>query len=113
MNGETEKMIQCQDCEFFSRDEATGRITLRCNPFSTIKEPACLEKWQLMRLDGLLQAYHATLRWYQKLAPMQEKMFEMMKREMDDIDQADEWKYQYDENENDEQDQDRDDGQFS
>jgi len=85
-------MLQCKDCEFFSKDEATGRIMLRCDPFSTIKEPACLEKWQLLRLDGLLQAYHATLRWYQKLAPMQEKMFEIMKREMEDFDQADDWK---------------------
>lgn len=95
-------MLQCKDCEFFSKDEATGRIMLRCDPFSTIKEPACLEKWQLLRLDGLLQAYHATLRWYQKLAPMQEKMFEIMKREMEDFDQADDWKNKdKDEDEND------------
>ena len=86
-------MIQCKDCEYFSRDEATGRIILRCDPFSTIKEPQCLEKWQLIRLDGLLQAYQTTLRWYQKLAPMQEKMFKFMEREMDDIDEADSWKY--------------------
>jgi len=95
-------MLPCKDCEFFSKDEATGRIMLRCDPFSTIKEPACLEKWQLLRLDGLLQAYHATLRWYQKLAPMQEKMFEIMKREMEDFDQADDWKNKdKDEDEND------------
>jgi hypothetical protein len=100
-------MLQCQDCEFFSRDDATGRIMLRCNPFGTIKEPACLEKWQLLRLDGLLQAYNSTLRFYQKLAPMQEKMFEMMKREMDDIDEADEWKYQYDEDDNEDEDPDQ------
>ena len=89
-------MLQCQDCEFFQQDEKSGRITLRCNPFSNIKEPSCLEKWQLMRLDGLLQAYQVTLSWYQKLAPMQEKMFEMMKREMDDVDEADSWKLNYD-----------------
>ena len=89
-------MLQCQDCEFFRRDEKSGRITLLCNPFSNIKEPTCLEKWQLMRLDGLLQAYQVTLSWYQKLAPMQEKMFEMMKREMDDVDEADSWKLNYD-----------------
>ena len=85
-------MQQCEDCEFFSR-HPDGRITLRCNPFTNIKEPACLEKWQLMRLDALLQSYQAMLRWYQKLTPMQEKMFEFMKREMDDVDDADSWKY--------------------
>ncbi len=89
-------MLQCQDCEFFRQDEKSGRITLLCNPFSNIKEPACLEKWQLMRLDGLLQAYQVTLSWYQKLAPMQEKMFDMMKREMEDVDEADSWKSNYD-----------------
>ena len=98
-------MLQCKDCEYFSRDEATGRIILRCDPFSTIKEPDCLGKWQLLRLDGLLQAYHATLRWYQKLAPMQEKMFDMMKREMEDIDDADDWKYRYDDEDSEEEEQ--------
>ena len=86
-------MIQCEGCEYFSRDPH-GRIVLKCDPFSTIKEPACLDKWQLLRLDGLFQAYQATLRWYQKLAPMQEKMFEFMKREMEDIDDAESWKYE-------------------
>jgi hypothetical protein len=102
-------MLRCEECEFFSRDEESGRITLRCDPFRTVKESECLAKWQLLRLDGLLQAYHATLRWYQKLAPMQEKMFDMMKREMDDLDEADEWKHNYDEGEDpDEQDEDDD-----
>ena len=85
-------MLQCQGCEFFSQDDK-GRISLTCNPFATVKEPACLEKWQLLRLDGLLQSYQATLNWYRKLAPMQERMFEFMKREMDDVDDAESWKY--------------------
>ena len=85
-------MIQCESCEYFSRDEASGRIMLRCDPFRTIKEPACLEKWQLLRLDALLQSYHATLRGQQKLAPMQEKMFKFLKREMDDIDESEGWR---------------------
>ena len=85
-------MIQCEQCEHFSRDEATGRVQLRCNPFSTIKEPACLEKLQLLRLDALLAAYHATLRGYQKLAPMQEKMLKMMEREIEELDETDSWK---------------------
>ena len=102
-------MLQCQDCEFFRRDEKTGRITLLCNPFSNIKEPTCLEKWQLMRLDGLLQAYQVTLSWYQKLAPMQEKMFEMMKREMDDVEESDSWKLNYDDPDGRDDPDDRDD----
>ena len=102
-------MLRCEECEYFSRDEKSGRITLRCDPFRTVKESECLDKWQLLRLDALLQAYHATLRWYQKLAPMQEKMFEMMKREMDDLDEADNWKYTDDEDEGpDEKDDDED-----
>ena len=61
-------------------------------------------QWQLVRLDGLLQAYHNTLRWYQRLAPMQEKMFEMMKREIEELDESDSWKsnYDYEEDEDDE-----------
>jgi len=87
-------MLQCEQCEFFCREEGTGRIQMRCNPFATIKEPECLAKHQLLRLEALLGAYHATLRWYQKLGPMQEKMFEMMKREMEDLDEAEQWKYE-------------------
>jgi len=99
-------MLQCQDCEYFSHDEKTGRVMLRCNPFSTIKEPACLEKLQLLRLDALLRSYQAIANWYKKLEPMQKRMFEFMKREMDDIDEADSWKTQYfpDDEEKDEQD---------
>ena len=112
-------MIQCKDCEFFSRDKETGRITLRCDPFSTIKEPACLEKLQLMRLDGLLQMYSAMLRWNQKLAPMQEKLFDFMEREIQDADEGESWKYDTDKDEEDDGDSDGDllddddDGKFT
>ena len=94
-------MLQCKDCEFFCKDEKTGRITLKCDPFSTIKEAACIEKWQLLRLDGLLGSYQATLAWNRKLAPMQEKMFEFIKREMDDIEESDSWKTNEDDDDND------------
>ncbi|MCF7957703.1 MAG: hypothetical protein K9M57_04565 [Phycisphaerae bacterium] len=86
-------MLQCNECEFFIRDELTGRIALKCDPFSTIKEPACLQKMQLMRMEGLVQMYQTMLNWNQKLAPMQEQMFEYMKREMNDIEDSDSWKY--------------------
>jgi len=102
-------MLQCKDCEYFQRDDKTGRISLRCDPFQTIKEPACLEKLQLLRLDALLQSYQTMLRWYQKLAPLQEKMFDMVKREMDDYDESESWKYDPEE-EN--EDSDDDLGQF-
>ena len=86
-------MIQCKGCEFFHQEE-NGRIELKCNPFNSIKEPECLQKWQLLRLDALLQSYQTTLQWYRKLAPMQEKMFKFMEREIDDAEDADSWKYQ-------------------
>ena len=98
-------MIQCKDCEYFNRDKDTGRITLRCDPFSTIREPACLDKMQLLRLDALLQSYQTMLRWYQKLAPMQEKMFDIVKREMDDYDESESWKYDEQDNEDKEDDE--------
>jgi len=96
-------MLRCEDCEFFSRDAQTGRITMS-DPFSTVKEPACLEKMQLLRMDSLVQMYQAMLRFYQNLAPMQKKMFDMMKREIDDVDEADRWKYNDDESGDDDDD---------
>ena len=104
-------MIQCKDCEYFSRDESSGRIMLKCDPFSTIKEPECLAKMQLLRLDGLLQMYQGMMKWYQKMAPMQEKMMDFMQREIDDIDESDSWKIDEEEDE-DEKEDDKDDYSF-
>lgn len=92
-------MLKCEDCEYFSREKETGRIMMKCDPFSTIKEPACLEKMQLLRMDGLVQMYQAMLRFYQNMEPMQKKMFNFMKREMDDVDEADSWKQTDDDDE--------------
>lgn len=91
-------MIQCCDCEYYRRDEA-GRISLACDPFSTIKEPECLAKWQLIKTDMLLQGYHATLAGQRKLAPIQEKMFKLLERELEDYDDSESWKYNDDEDE--------------
>ncbi len=88
-------MIQCSQCEHFQRGPA-GQIRLTCDPFSTIKEPECLAKWQLIKVDLMVQAYHATLDMYRRLAPLQEKMFRHMEREMDDMDEADRWKLEDD-----------------
>jgi len=91
-------MIQCQDCEFFRRDGG-GQVFLRCDPFASIKEPECLLKWQLMKLQRLTKAYEATVEIYERLAPLQEKMMRHMEREIDDVEEADRWKYGQDEDE--------------
>lgn len=98
-------MLQCSECEL-AQIGPEGQVHLRCNPFSTIKEPACLEKWQLLKLESLLRAYAATLEQYRRLAPLQEKMMKFMEREMDDVDEADKWKTGY-EDEDEEEDEDQ------
>lgn len=84
-------MLRCDQCEFFSRG-ADGSPFLGCDPFSTIKEPECLAKWQLVKLNIVAQSHQATLDMYRRLAPLQEKMFRHMEREIDDVDEADRWK---------------------
>jgi hypothetical protein len=96
-------MIQCSQCEYFQRG-SDGRVGFACDPFSTIKEPDCLVKWQLIKLDTMVQAYQATVQMYQRMAPLQEKMFRHMERELDDVDDAEAWKYKYDAEEEDEDD---------
>lgn len=92
-------MIQCKDCEFFKRDE-NGQIAFGCDPFGNIKEPECLVKWQLIKTNQMVAAYQATLEYYHKLAPMQEKMFKVMERELDDMNEAEKWKVDDEEDEN-------------
>ena len=48
----------------------------------------------------MVASYQSTLRYYEKFAPMQEKMFRMMEREIDEMDEAEKWKTPEDENEN-------------
>lgn len=84
-------MIQCKDCEFGEVDDQ-GNVRLTCNPFVNIKEPECLAKWQLVRLDLMTRAYMATIREYKKIAPLQQKLYRRMSQEMDDMDEADRWK---------------------
>jgi hypothetical protein len=97
-------MIQCRDCEYFHRSP-DGSVGFACDPFSTIKEPECLVKWQLIKLDTMVRAYQSTLQMYQRMAPLQEKMLRHMEREVDDIDEADAWKYDPDDEEDDEDDE--------
>ena len=94
-------MIQCKDCEFFKRSP-NGEIAFACDPFSTIKEPECLAKWQLIKIDQMVAGYQATLNYYRKLAPMQEKMFKVVEKELDELNEGEKWKAEEDETEPDE-----------
>ena len=84
-------MIQCKDCEFFEMDPH-GRRIFHCDPFTNIKEPECLQKWQLLRLDLLVSLYRGMSSWQEKMAPMQDKLFKYMKRELEDLDESEQWK---------------------
>jgi E3 ubiquitin-protein ligase DOA10 len=105
-------MIQCAECEHFRSDEK-GVARFTCNPLINIKEPECILKWQLFkqenlvqrvdsfqlklevinqRVESLVQAYQAMQRIYQRIAPMQEKMFRHVEREIDEMDDAERWK---------------------
>jgi hypothetical protein len=109
-------VIQCSECEFFVRGPA-GQFGFKCDPLSTIKEPECLVKWQLLRtnemtqkLDRLVAAYEATLEIYKRLQPLQEKMFRHMEHEIDETEDADSWKLGLDDAvDDDEPDEDEDD----
>lgn len=91
-------MLQCQNCEFFQRGP-DGSPLLMCDPFSNIKESECLLKWQLAQLNVIAKSHQATLDMYKRLAPLQEKMFQHMEREIDETDEADRWKLGSDEEE--------------
>ena len=96
-------MLRCKDCEYYQENpDGTARLT--CDPFSTIKEPQCLAKWQLVHLRVIAQSHQATLEMYRRFAPLQEKMFKHMEREIEETDEADRWKQT--DNEDEEEDQD-------
>lgn len=84
-------MLQCKDCEFFQISE-NGARTFKCDPFNSVKEPECVAKWQLIRLDMLLASYQSMLRWYEKMSPLQDKLFKYMQREIEDMNESDNWK---------------------
>ncbi len=78
--------------------------TFKCDPFTNIKEPECIAKWQLIRLDMLLASYQGMLKWYGKMAPLQDKIIQFMQREINELDEADSWKLDDDEQEEEEED---------
>ncbi len=93
-------MIQCDQCEFCEIGP-DGRKRFKCDPFSTIKEPECLAKWQLMRLDMLLASYQSMLRSYGRLAPLQDKIFKYVQREINEMEESESWRTDPDEPEGD------------
>ena len=84
-------MIQCKDCEFCQID-SDGRRNFTCDPFSNIKEPECIAKWQLIRLDMLLASHQGMAEWQGKLAPLQDKIIKYMQREINELDETESWK---------------------
>ena len=76
-------MIQCKDCEYFEMGP-DGRRTFKCEPFTNIKEPECLAKWQLIRLDMLLASYQSMLKWQKEHAVRVEKAAKMAPSELTD-----------------------------
>ena len=91
-------MIQCKECEYF-RQGPDGEVGFRYDPFSTIKEPECLAKWQLLKINQMVASYQATLDYYRKLAPMQEKMLKVVQNELDEMSEGEKWKTSEDEEE--------------
>ena len=94
-------MMQCSECEFYE-DNGQGQRVFKCDPFSNIKEPECLTKWQLLRLDMLVSSFRGMVGMQEKMAPMQDKIFKYVQRELDDIDEADKWKTEDDDPDGDE-----------
>ena len=93
-------MIQCKDCEL-CQSSPDGKRMFTCDPFVNIKEAECLAKWQLIRLDMLVASYQSMMGWYGKMAPLQDKIFKYMEREIEDIDESDKWKVDEEEEEED------------
>lgn len=89
-------MLRCEDCEFFSR-LPDGSPQLHCDPFSTIKESECLSKWNLFQLRVIADSHEATLEMHRRFAPLQEKMFRHMEKEIDDMEDSESWKHDEDE----------------
>lgn len=91
-------MIQCTECEFYEEGPG-GEVRFKCNPFATVKEPECVTKHQLLRLDMMTRAYLSLVAEYKKLAPLQQKLYRHMSREVDEMEEADRWKYGEEEDE--------------
>jgi len=89
-------MLECKDCEF-CEILPDGHRTFKCDPFVNVKEDACIAKWQLIRLDMLVASYQKMIEWQAKMAPLQNKIFKYMQREIEDMDETERWKVDSDE----------------
>ena len=98
-------MLQCRECEFYG-ENPDGSPNLRCDPLGNIKEPECLLKWQLIKLEIIMKSHEATLRMHERLAPLQEKMISHMEREINEAEEADSWKLADDDEDEDDEDDD-------
>ena len=96
-------MISCKDCEF-CKVGADGQLAFACDPFANVKEPECVNKWMLLKIDLMVRAYQATLDYYRRLAPLQERMFKHVERELDGMDESEKWKVDDDEDQEEQQD---------
>jgi hypothetical protein len=81
-----------------------NRRIFKCDPFVNVKEAECIAKWQLIRLDMLLVTYSKMQQMQEKMAPLQDKLFKYMEREINDIDESDKWKVDDDDELNNEDD---------
>ena len=43
-------------------------------------------------VDALVANHRGLLSWYERMAPLQDKIFKFVQREMDDIDETERWK---------------------
>ncbi len=97
-------MISCKDCEF-CKVGADGQLAFSCDPFSNVKEPECINKWLLLKIDLMVRSYEATMEYSRRLAPLQERMFKHVERELDDMDESEQWKTADDDDEQEDQQQ--------
>jgi hypothetical protein len=93
-------MIQCKDCEYFETGP-DGHKIFKCDPFSNIKEPECIAKWQLIRLDMLVASYQNMLKMQGKMVPLQDKIMKYVQKEIDDMEESDGWKIEDEPEDND------------
>lgn len=93
-------MNQCDQCELCEIGP-NGQRVFKCDPFSNVKEPECIAKWQLIRLDMLLASYQSMLRSYGRLAPLQDKIFKYVQREINEMEESESWRLDSDEHEHD------------
>jgi len=96
-------MIHCDQCEYCEVGP-DGHKVFKCDPFTTVKEPECLAKWQLIRLDMLLASYQNMLKSYGRLAPLQDKIFKYVQREINEMEESEQWKLDEEEEADEDQD---------